>query len=101
MDMRPLSLAFAAVLLSRPVLADPFPTCVPETVGLSSERLQHLSATLQNEVDHHRIPGAVIAVARKGQLAYYKALGFRDPAAASGVTIKRGESGKIVGWRRK
>jgi CubicO group peptidase (beta-lactamase class C family) len=81
MDMRALSLTLAAVLLSGPVLADPFPTCVAETVGLSSERLQHLSATLQNEVDRHRIPGAVIAVARKGQLAYYKALGFRDPEA--------------------
>jgi CubicO group peptidase (beta-lactamase class C family) len=81
MDMRALSLALVAVLLSWPVLADPFPTSVPETVGLSSERLQHLSTTLQNEVDRHRIPGAVIAVARKSQLAYYEALGFRDPEA--------------------
>jgi hypothetical protein len=54
MDMRAPSLALAVVLLSGPVLTDPFPTCVPETVGLSSERLQHLSATLQSEVDRHR-----------------------------------------------
>jgi hypothetical protein len=59
----------------------PFPTAAPETVGLSSERLRHLSTDLQSEVDRHRIPGAVIAVARKGRLAYYESLGFRDPEA--------------------
>jgi hypothetical protein len=37
------SRAVNSVLHSGPVLADPFPTGVPETVGLSSKRLQHLS----------------------------------------------------------
>ena len=71
----------AIVLLSGNVGADHFPAATPENVGLSSERLQHLTAILQNEVDRHRIPGAVIAVARKGQLAYFEAVGFRDPEA--------------------
>jgi CubicO group peptidase (beta-lactamase class C family) len=81
MHMRALLLALAAVLLSSPVLADPFPTAAPETVGLSSERLRHLTTALQSEVDRHGIPGAVIAVARKGRLAYFEAVGFRDPEA--------------------
>src|SRR6202012_5391367 len=32
-------------------------------------------------VDRNRVPGAVIAIARKGRLAYFKAIGFRDPEA--------------------
>ena len=81
MGLRALSLAMAIVLLSGDVRADRFPGAMPENVGLSSERLQHLTAILQNEVDRHRIPGAVIAVARKGQLAYFEAVGFLDPEA--------------------
>jgi CubicO group peptidase (beta-lactamase class C family) len=71
-------LAFAVVLLATPGLAEPFPVSAPEKVGLSSERLQRVSATLQQQVDSHRIPGAVLAVARKGRLVWYESVGFRD-----------------------
>ena len=81
MLVRALLLAFAALFAFGPVLGEPFPSSTPEKVGLSSERLRHLTATLQTEVDRRRIPGAVIAIARKGQLAYYEAVGFRDPEA--------------------
>src|SRR5215475_8928130 len=81
MDFCARLLPLVAVLLSAQALADPFPSATPEKVGLSSDRLQHLKAALQAEVDRHRMPGAVIAVARKGQLAYYEAVGFRDPEA--------------------
>jgi CubicO group peptidase (beta-lactamase class C family) len=79
MHMRAVFLAFWIVALSGPVFADPFPINPPEKVGLSSIRLQRLTAVLQSEVDRSRIPGAVIAISRKGQLAYYQAVGFRDP----------------------
>jgi CubicO group peptidase (beta-lactamase class C family) len=81
MGLRAPSLVMAIVLLSGDVRADRFPGATPEHVGLSSERLQRLTAILQNEVDRHRIPGAVIAVTRKGQLAYFEAVGFRDAEA--------------------
>jgi CubicO group peptidase (beta-lactamase class C family) len=81
MHMRALLLALATALLSSNVFADPLPSSSPEQVGLSSERLQHLTAALQTEVDRNRIPGAVIAIARKGHLAYFEAVGFRDPEA--------------------
>jgi CubicO group peptidase (beta-lactamase class C family) len=74
-----LLLALAAVFFSLPVLGESLPICVPEKVGLSSERLQHLTTTLTAEVERRRIPGAVIAVARRGQLAYFEAVGFLDP----------------------
>src|SRR5690349_2787900 len=79
MNTRALSIVLAATLLSAPALAAPLPTTQPEMVGLSSERLAHLTALLKAEVEGGRLPGAVIGVARKGQLAYFEAVGFRDP----------------------
>src|SRR5437660_7520001 len=81
MNMRALTVALATALLSCRVLADTLPVSVPEKVGLSSERLQRLTATLKAEVEQGHLPGAVIAIARKGQLAYFEAVGFRDAEA--------------------
>jgi CubicO group peptidase (beta-lactamase class C family) len=47
----------------------------PESLGLGSDRLQRLSARLQQGVDRGEIPGAVALVARHGQLAIWKASG--------------------------
>ena len=52
----------------------------PETVGLSAEGLDRLTAALKAEIAAERLPGAVIAVARQGQLAYFENLGYRDAA---------------------
>jgi CubicO group peptidase (beta-lactamase class C family) len=53
----------------------------PESVGLSSARLERLAQAIQQDVTAGRMPGAVVAIARKGKLAYYEAFGFVDPAA--------------------
>jgi CubicO group peptidase (beta-lactamase class C family) len=50
----------------------------PEEVGLSKDRLQRISAWLQNDVDKKVIPGAVVMVLRKGKIAYYEAFGYQD-----------------------
>lgn len=50
----------------------------PEDVGLSSERLGRIAQYFKQEVNQGRLPGGVIAIARKGQLAYYESFGFRD-----------------------
>jgi CubicO group peptidase (beta-lactamase class C family) len=50
----------------------------PEEVGLSKERLQRISAWLQNDVDKKVIPGAVVIILRKGKIAYFEAFGFQD-----------------------
>ena len=70
----------AAFLISSPALADTFSMGPPEKVGLSSERLQPLTSALKAEVEKGRLPGVVLAVARKGQLAYIETLGYRDAA---------------------
>ena len=50
----------------------------PEEVGLSKERLQRISAWIQNDVDKKVIPGAVVMILRKGKVAYYKAFGYQN-----------------------
>jgi CubicO group peptidase (beta-lactamase class C family) len=73
--------AFAASLPLASALADPLPVSAADKVGLSAEGLQRLTATLKAEVDKGRMPGAVIAIARRGQLAYFEAIGSVDPAS--------------------
>ena len=51
-----------------------------EEVGLS-ERLAEIGRRLEAE-----IPGAVLAIARKGKLAFLEAFGFRDKAAGVAMT---------------
>jgi CubicO group peptidase (beta-lactamase class C family) len=50
----------------------------PEEVGLSAQRLERVAKFFKQEIDQGRIPGAVLAIARKGRLAYYESFGFRD-----------------------
>lgn len=50
----------------------------PETAGLSSARLAHLDRTFQDYVENGQLPGAVVLVARNGQVPYFRAFGARD-----------------------
>ncbi|MGA7527327.1 MAG: serine hydrolase domain-containing protein, partial [Pseudolabrys sp.] len=54
------------------------PANKPEDVGLSSPRLQRIRDTLQADVDKGAVPGAVMLIARRGQIASLEALGYRD-----------------------
>ena len=79
-------LKFALLLLASLSLfaaADAPPVAKPETVGLSSARLERLAQAIKQDVDHGRMPGAVVAIARKGKLAYYESFGFVDKAAGA------------------
>ena len=68
------------VSLGLGVSADPLPIASPESVGLSSQRLERLARAIRAEVDRGRMPGAVVAIARNGKLAYYEAYGYLDAA---------------------
>ena len=58
--------------------ADGPPRATPESVGMSSQRLSRIAAALKQDVDNGRMPGAVIAIARRGKLVYYESFGFLD-----------------------
>jgi CubicO group peptidase (beta-lactamase class C family) len=78
---RPLAAALVVLVVACPAMADGFSIGAPEKVGLSSERLQGLMSALSSEVEKRRLPGAVLAIARKGQLVYLETLGHRDAGA--------------------
>jgi CubicO group peptidase (beta-lactamase class C family) len=64
----------AAVTLT----AASLPSSKPEDVGLSSERLQRIHLLVQRHMDLGDITGAVMLVARKGQVAYVDVQGTMD-----------------------
>lgn len=48
----------------------------PEEVGLSSARLERISAWMKTDIEKGLIPGAVILIARDGKIAYFEAFGY-------------------------
>lgn len=66
--------------------ADPLPRAAPETVGFSAERLARIGEVVRADVERGQLPGMVVAVARRGKLAYFEAIGFRDKAAGVPMT---------------
>jgi CubicO group peptidase (beta-lactamase class C family) len=61
---------------------DPLPPAAPESVGISPQKLAQIDVALQREIELKTMPGAVVAIARKGKLVYYKAFGMLDAEAA-------------------
>src|SRR4030095_8345531 len=82
-----LSLLLVALLSvampAAPALGSDLPTATREDVVLSAARLARITQTLRADVEGGRIPGAVVLVARKGRVAYFEAVGFRDKAAGA------------------
>lgn len=62
-------------------LAQELPTAKPESVGLSSERLERIATAVQHNIDAKRIAGAVTLVARRGRVVWFKSQGMMDREA--------------------
>src|ERR1700733_15617800 len=62
------------------------PSSKPEEVGLSSERLKQIHAMVQRHMDAGDITGAVMFVARHGQIAYLEAQGTMDTETKKPMT---------------
>jgi CubicO group peptidase (beta-lactamase class C family) len=77
-----LSLLFG-LFLAVGAAAEPLPTAAPESVGLSSERLNRITDVLRSDIAKGTIPGAVLLVSRRGKIAYFEAVGRLDPQADS------------------
>ncbi len=60
--------------------ADALPVASPEEVGMSAQRLDRIDAAMQKAVDSGELPGAVVFIARDGQLVYAKSFGWQDRA---------------------
>ena len=66
----------------------------PESVGMSSERLDRITKMLEKAVSVGDVPGAVALVARNGKIVYYKAFGKSDNEA--GKELKRDDIFRIA-----
>ncbi len=61
----------------------PLPQAKPESLGLSSVRLQRMSDAFKRDIDKGTTPGVTIMVARRGQIGWFDALGRQNPAAST------------------
>ena len=57
--------------------AQKLPMGDPESVGMSSERLERLDAAMQRYIDTDQVAGVVTLVARRGEVVHLKAQGHR------------------------
>jgi len=58
----------------------------PEQVGLSTDRLNKITATLRSDVEKGVIPGALLLVGRHGKVALFETIGARDPTTKAPMT---------------
>jgi CubicO group peptidase (beta-lactamase class C family) len=65
---------------------DPLPRVDPASVGMSPERLERIAPVFKAEVEKGRIPGVVVAIAHRGKLAYFEAIGAIDPTTKAPMT---------------
>jgi len=75
----PVLLGFLA--LSVCAIAQDLPAGKPESLGLSSERLERIGSAVQHDIDDKRIAGAVTLVVRHGHVAWFKSQGMMDREA--------------------
>ncbi len=68
----------ASLLVLSPAYSAALTVDRPETVGLSSDRLARIHATMQRYIDRHEIAGAVTLVARHGHIAWFDSQGTID-----------------------
>src|SRR4030081_487653 len=66
--------------------ADPLPRAKPEDAGMSSERLAEIGKALNAEIARGQMPGAVVAIGRKGKLVFFEAFGYRDKTTNAPMT---------------
>jgi len=62
-------------------------TATPEDVGLSTSRLARLRPWIRRYVDGGMLAGALILVARRGQIGFLDCVGFRDRGTQQPMTL--------------
>jgi len=57
------------------------PSASPQSVGLGSQRLDRITALMEQHVEQARLAGAVALVARRGKTGYLQCIGMQDREA--------------------
>ena len=74
-------LTYTALLLfclTTLAFAQGLPTAIPETVGVSAERLERIRPVMQGYVDDGHLPGFLTVVARHGKIVHFETIGMQD-----------------------
>jgi CubicO group peptidase (beta-lactamase class C family) len=79
--IRTVAICFCMAACAAAAWAQQLPLAAPETVGMSSERLERIGAAVQRTVDEKKIAGAVTMVVRRGHVVWFKAQGMMDREA--------------------
>jgi uncharacterized protein YbbC (DUF1343 family) len=58
--------------------AQGLPVALPQTVGMSAERLNQIDALVEKDIADKKLPGAVVLVGHKGKIVFRKAYGNRS-----------------------
>ncbi len=69
--------AGACVFVASAGFAADLPTAAPGEVGVG--RLDRITRMFKDDTDAHRLPGAVVMIARQGKVVYHEAFGVLDP----------------------
>src|SRR5450631_861954 len=76
---RQIFVVLAAAVVSASAFAQELkPESDPGKLGFDADRLKRMTQAFQGYVDSGQIPGAVVLIARKDKVAYFRAFGFRD-----------------------
>ena len=75
-------LALCLLLLSYQCLRAQLPQTKPEVVSVSSSQLALMEPAIEEAINQHKLPGAVVVVGRKGKIVWKRAYGARaiEPA---------------------
>jgi CubicO group peptidase (beta-lactamase class C family) len=73
-----LAASLLALGATRSIAQQQLPRSTPESVGVSSSRLQRIGEAIQRYIDEKHISGAVSLVARKGFVVHFEAHGVKD-----------------------
>lgn len=65
--------------------AQDFVKVEPKDIGLSAERLQRIGSTLEQAAGKSEISGAVVLLARHGEIGYLNAVGLSNLEAKSSM----------------
>ncbi len=64
--------------LSFPCFSQGLPASSPGNLGFSKERLQRIAPIMNEYVEKGLFPGAIVSIARHGQVAYFERFGYSD-----------------------
>lgn len=78
---RSVVVVFCIVACAVTAWAQQLPVAAPETVGMSTERLERIGAAVQRSLDEKKLAGAVTLVVRRGHVVWFKPQGSMDREA--------------------